>query len=40
MGRILCAIGWHDWRISKFFALGTRGPMIVCHRCGKVTHDD
>lgn len=35
MGRILCMIGFHHWRRSKFVALNCRVANLVCQRCGK-----
>lgn len=35
MRRILCMLGFHRWRRSKFVALNCRVAPLVCQRCGK-----
>lgn len=39
-GRILCAIGRHLYRRSKFVALNCRVANLVCQRCGKQVETD
>lgn len=36
--RLMCRLGFHDWRLSRFVALGSYGPSFVCNRCGKVEY--
>lgn len=33
--RLLCFIGRHDWRRSRFVALNARVANLVCDRCHK-----
>ena len=33
--RIKCLFGFHTWKPSRFFVLGSRGPSYQCERCKK-----
>jgi hypothetical protein len=42
MGRLLCKLGWHEWRLynGRGFSVSGGGPMLIhyereCRRCGK-----
>ncbi|OHT19952.1 hypothetical protein BHE75_01945 [Sphingomonas haloaromaticamans] len=35
VGWMRCLTGFHDWRLSRFVALGQIGPSYVCKRCAK-----
>lgn len=39
-GRILCILGRHLYRRSKFVALNCRVANLVCQRCGKQVEGD
>jgi len=34
IARIKCWLGFHQWRRSRFVALGQRTANLVCVRCG------
>lgn len=36
MNRLLCLLGFHRWKLSKFVPLNCIGPSYQCERCGKV----
>lgn len=42
MGKLLCKLGWHKWRLfnGRGFTAGSGGPMFIayereCTRCGR-----
>lgn len=38
--RAVCLIKGHQWEWSRFIALGSQGPSLVCRRCRKVIDHD
>lgn len=38
--KIKCWLGRHDWELSRFVVLGSRGPSYQCTKCGKVVNHD
>ena len=38
--RLKCWLGYHEWKLCRFFALGSRGPSYQCIHCNKVVDHD